>query len=137
MEQHGILDPLDEVNLFALHYVFIPRINKSLHIFQEGWNNHSIRTAHHDLLRQLFVLGCLHLQMSGLTAMDLFDVVDQSYGIDEEELSPAEDESVAIPESRFHVPISELVQLQQEINPLAESENYGIEIYESVLNKDT
>ena len=30
MAADGILDPLDEVHLFSLHHVYIPRINKSL-----------------------------------------------------------------------------------------------------------
>ena len=32
MEQCGILDPSNEVHLFALHYVYVPRINCNLHI---------------------------------------------------------------------------------------------------------
>ena len=78
MEQHGILDPLNELHIFALHYVFLPRINNSLKVFQNGWNDHSIRTAHHHSPKQLFVSGCLQLQMAGLTAMDLFDNVEES-----------------------------------------------------------
>ena len=33
MEADGILDPLDEVHLFSLHHVYMPRINKSLFEF--------------------------------------------------------------------------------------------------------
>ena len=136
MEHHGILDPLNEVHIFALHYVYIPRINHALRVFKEGWNEHSIRTANYHSPKQLFVSGCLRLQMSGLTAMDLFDVVEGSYGIDEEETSPdaEQEERVAIPPSRFHIPASDLTDLQQEIDPLTQSENYGIELYESVLD---
>ena len=47
---------------------------------------------------------------------------------------PPRTHGVSIPESRFHVPATDLVDLQQEVNPLAESKNYGIELYESVLN---
>ena len=61
MEQHGMLGPLNEAHPFALHYVYLPRINHALRIFQEGWNDHSIRTAHHHSPRQLFVTGCLSL----------------------------------------------------------------------------
>ena len=33
MEQNDLLNPLDELHLWALHYVFIPRINQSLQEF--------------------------------------------------------------------------------------------------------
>ena len=35
MEAEGILDHLNEVDLYCLHYVFIPRINDSLKSFRE------------------------------------------------------------------------------------------------------
>ena len=33
MEDMGLLDPLSEVHLFALHFVYIPRVNKALQHF--------------------------------------------------------------------------------------------------------
>jgi len=45
MERQLLLDPENEVHLFALHYVFIPRINNALTLFTDQWNKHSIRTA--------------------------------------------------------------------------------------------
>ena len=39
MEDLGILNPVNEADLFALHYVFIPRINNHLHQFKEAWNH--------------------------------------------------------------------------------------------------
>ena len=44
MEDLGILNPVTEADLFALHYVFIPRINNHLHQFKEAWNRHPLRT---------------------------------------------------------------------------------------------
>ena len=40
MESEGYLDPISEKDLFALHYVFLPRIQRSLATFRERWNNH-------------------------------------------------------------------------------------------------
>ncbi len=54
MEEQGILDPLNETHLWALHYVYVARINKALTEFVAAWNNHSIRTAHHHSPQQLF-----------------------------------------------------------------------------------
>ena len=135
MEQQGILDPLNEVQLFALQYVYLPRINRALKTFEEGWNDHGIRTAQHHSPRQLFVQGCMQLQHSGLTAMDIFEQVDDSYGIDTDEITPSLPESeVTIPELRISIPLADLSDLQLQFDPLSRSDNYGIEIYEDVLS---
>ena len=50
-------------DLYALHYVFLPCINLSLSKFQEGWNNHGIRTEQHVTPNQLFTYRALQLQI--------------------------------------------------------------------------
>ena len=40
------LDPLNDIDLFCLHHIFIPRINENLRSFTHGWNNHRISTEH-------------------------------------------------------------------------------------------
>ena len=40
LEHCGLLDPVSDNNLFALHYVFLPRINRSLDAFRDGWNTY-------------------------------------------------------------------------------------------------
>ena len=47
LEREGILDPLKEIDLYCLHYVYMPRICKSLSQFQETWNNHTLSTEGH------------------------------------------------------------------------------------------
>ena len=37
LEQQGALDPLNEVHLYALHYVYVARLNHALKVFQDGW----------------------------------------------------------------------------------------------------
>lgn len=44
LESEGILDPLNEIDLFCLHYCFHQRINKCLESFQEAWNHHTLST---------------------------------------------------------------------------------------------
>lgn len=44
MEAMDILDPVNEVDLFVLHCIYLPRINKSLKEFSRAWNLHPIRT---------------------------------------------------------------------------------------------
>ena len=62
LEQHDLLSHLNEHHLWALHYVFIPRINRGLKDFVNGWNNHPVSTASHKSPQQLFTAGCLLLQ---------------------------------------------------------------------------
>ena len=40
LEEMDLLDPLNNVHLWALHYVYLRRINRSLDEFVLSWNNH-------------------------------------------------------------------------------------------------
>ena len=134
LEQQGLLDALNEVHLFALDYVYIPRINKALQCFQDGWNHHGIRTAGHSSPQQLFVQGALRLRSSGLVALDFFDNVDSDYGVSvDTPLSSEEVQSVSVPESTITLQVGELSRLHSDINPLQESDNYGIDLYLSAI----
>ena len=44
MEAQQILDPENELHLFVLHCVFLPRINRSLQSFSSAWNRHPLCT---------------------------------------------------------------------------------------------
>ena len=57
MEDSGILNVDDETHIFCLHFVFLPRINKSINQFKEMWNNHPIRTAGNFSPMQLWMTG--------------------------------------------------------------------------------
>ena len=57
LEHYEILDPINDAHLYALHYVYISRINNSLQQFIEAWNSHGIRTVHGQTPDQLFVSG--------------------------------------------------------------------------------
>ena len=57
MEDSGILNVDDETHIFCLHFVFLPRINKSINQFKEMWNNHPICTAGNFSPIQLWMTG--------------------------------------------------------------------------------
>ena len=59
MEECGILDPDNEIHLFALQFTFLPRINKSLETFTYGFNNTPLSTEHFQSPVQLWVRGML------------------------------------------------------------------------------
>ena len=46
LESIEMLDPNNEIDLYVLHYVFMPRLNKSLDIFVMQWNNHPLSGEH-------------------------------------------------------------------------------------------
>ena len=134
MEEQRILDSENEIHIYALHYIYIPRINNALSAFMTGWNNHSIRTEHGQSPLQLFVAGALRLRMSGVPALDFFENVhDEHYGIEEEGLAGDNENAVIIPESRFQLTDEQLHQLQRHVDPLTESQNHGIELYEATI----
>ena len=60
MEDEGILDPENEIDLFALHCVYLPEINEQLVQFKEGWNSHRVRTAGNKTPLQLWMTGLCH-----------------------------------------------------------------------------
>ena len=134
LETQSLLDPLNEVHLFALSYIYLPRINRALNVFTEGWNHHRIRTAHNRSPHQLFVSGMLQLHSSGNTASDLFSAVDNSYGIDfSDDISLSEENSVVVPQSQLAIPDAIIQNLRDQIDPLGNSDNYGIELYEQTI----
>ena len=83
LEECNLLNPLNDRHIFALHYVYLPRINNALKSFKEAWDNHGIRTESNLSLCQRFVGGSLQLRQSGLAALDFFDHVSDDYGVDE------------------------------------------------------
>ena len=83
MEDDGILDPLNDVHLFCLHLVYIPRINHALREFVNQYNDHPIRTAHNHTPRQLFVLGTHITPIEAETVGDVL-IPDDHYGVDED-----------------------------------------------------
>ncbi len=133
MEHHDLLNPLNEQHLYALHYVFIPRINRALSDFRQGWNHHPLRTSNHKSPHQLFTAGALLLQHSQLQAMDLFEPVDELYGIDVNGPVPTIDESIVVPEVNINLSENSLFYLERTINPLRHSDEYGVDIYSEVL----
>ena len=132
MEHHGLLDPLNEYHLWALHYVFVPRINHCLKEFVRSWNNHPIRTAGHKSPQQLFTAGSLLLQNSQLAALDFFHAVDETYGIDLDGPVPLS-EGVSVPQTSFTFSADDILSLQQSVDPCGITDNYGIDLYEQTL----
>ena len=57
MEDYGILDPDDEVDLWCLHFVFMREINDCPSRWVEAWIRHPLRTEHNRSPLQLWIRG--------------------------------------------------------------------------------
>ena len=118
LEQTGALNCENEADIFALHYIFIPRINNSLKLFQEGWNLHPLSTENNKSPRQLY-----HSYSQGSSLFD--ETIDPSiYGREEEESELLDDDidddadAVVIPTTQLALSQDSLRQLHATINPL-------------------
>ena len=132
LEQQDLLNPLNDLNLWALHYIFLPRINRCLVEFIHSWNNHPIRTACHKTPQQLFTAGSLVLQTSNVDAFDYAEAVDSNYGLDPD-ITVIPNEAVVVPENPIKFSESDIQALKIAIDPLGVSDNHGIDIYEQTL----
>ena len=57
LEDVDLLDPDNTIDLYVLHYVFLPVIQKQVDTFREAWACHSLRTERNRSPRQLWMLG--------------------------------------------------------------------------------
>lgn len=136
LEENGYLDISNEIHLFCLHFVFLPRINRHLDLFQEGYDNHPLRTESNMTPVQLWVYGLNHLHNTSTP-----DALGQSsinaYGIDFEGPLPSARyngetwREVAVEVPQILRPLSEeqFDHLSSVINPLTTSSCYGIDLY--------
>ena len=60
LEDSSLLDSNSEFGLFALCYIYLPRINASLEQFVEQCNFHGIRTARYQFPMALWHAGIMH-----------------------------------------------------------------------------
>ena len=74
------------------------------------------------------------LQQSGLAALDFFEEVDENYGIEEAGL-PNNDCSETVNVSPVKFQLSEVYfrHLTATVKPLANNDNFGIDIFQQVM----
>ena len=103
LEHCGMLNPLNERDPFALHYVYLPRINESITTFADSWNHHGLRTAHNDSPLQLYTTGYLQLIHMDVPALDFLQDVNDEYSLSEGGMPQGnhDDSEVVVPETSF------------------------------------
>ena len=139
MEARHILDPTCECDMLALHYVFLPRVQRLLDRFTQRFNFHSVSTERNRTPRQLWASGCLrNFNSPNAGIRDVLDT-DNSipedmdmYGHDPDAPLPdpqEDEEGVVIANIDFELLEEANAALTQNFTPLMEDNNYGIEIY--------
>jgi hypothetical protein len=144
-ERDNILNPNSEEQMFALQYVFLPRISLSLLNFKMQWNHHKVRTEKGSPV-QLFVQRSLELQGSAHTAIrEIFnrEHVDEDV-INEDSHSESGDEDnrqvtiVNVPETLKPLGDEQIIELQTIVNPNVNinlsDKAQGLEQYFKVLD---
>jgi hypothetical protein len=131
LEDTGVLDIENDTDLFCLHFVFIPRINRALQYFKEAWNSHALSTENNWSPTQLFVAFSRDNPL-------FEDSVDaQTYGVDfdeDDEQFVDDNQAVIIPPISSPLTSLTLLRLQLSINPLQYSDCYGADLYLQTVN---
>jgi hypothetical protein len=130
LESCGQLDVESDVDLFCLHYVYVPRINHSLNEFAVAYNNHGLRTQQCWTPLQMWTNGMIHRDCTAECAIDNYQI----FGIDPEApLSDDNDQSsVEVPQTQVPLTDQQMEALLMHIHPLAQSDEHGVDIYLSV-----
>ena len=133
MEEDGFLDCLNEEHLFALHYIFIPRIQKSLDEFKRQWNGHPVSTAESLSPEQLFIRGtmsnCSRNILEGINESDEFEALGSEIDLDGDVSFAVNDDDydVSVPQIAVSEELS--IVLHENINPLSDDGYYGVNLF--------
>lgn len=131
MENDEILDPDNEMHLFSLHFIFVPRVNRLLEEFKSSWNNHPLRTERNMTPIQLWTKGFFVFE----NLLTETSSIDEEYGIDgngpEPELQT--NNNVQVPEIENPLSEAELQYITDNIDPLENDENHGITLYNNLI----
>lgn len=119
MEEHGILDPDNEVDLWCLHFIFMKEINNALSRWVEGWIRHPLRTEHNHSPLQLWVRG---MRWEHITVPQPDETNWDFYGIDWTGPVPADSETtttiVEVPDTNFLVTEEMRYQLNERLTEI-------------------
>lgn len=126
LESDGFLDPLNEVDLYCLHFVFLPRIQRCVTEFRESWNHHTLSSEGNMTPYQLFYEGMNHIVTNNDYSLE--SNVGSNVDID------TSGEHVTVPRMKF-VPCASLLQDLSSINQLQSSPDNGTGLYNNVIQK--
>ncbi len=125
MEHYEILDSTSEVHLWALHFVYLGRIQRSAREFCQQWNHHTLSSQTMTPLAMWHTGMFLELNPEFLTQGETED-----YGIDYDgPVVQEENEQIVVPDSNLRLNPDNVTRLQAACNPLTDDGNHGIDHY--------
>ena len=124
MEATEILDPVCKVDLFVLHCVFLPQINKALTEFSRAWNLHFVRTARKWSPHQILLNSMIQEE-------DISDTVcSDNYRIDPEAPIAKEDaDTVVIPKTLSPLSEDDLQDFLSTVDTEMPFDDLGVQHY--------
>ena len=137
LENDGALNIENKTDLFALHYIFVPRINESLCAFQEAWNNHSLSTENHLTPIQLYTA---YSQGSSLFDEEIdHDGEPNSVNSDDDgdvnSYDVEDSDTIIVPQVRIPLSEGSLEDLAATVNPLQQVNDFGKQLYIETVHK--
>ena len=147
MKNQGLINQENRLYRMALHFLYRPRIQRSLDDFALTWNYHKIDTERNRTPRQLFIDAAF--SASGIAGDDP-DMVDMEYGMEEgnawddvdtvDEMSDVDEEDTISQVDAVELDDvlgdgSDIVNmLSLEINPLEEDNQDGVLWYRHAVH---
>ncbi|XP_076867025.1 uncharacterized protein LOC143518427 [Brachyhypopomus gauderio] len=124
LEEEGLLDLSSLIHLFCCHYIFLPRLQASLEVFREGWDNHALRTEHNLTPNQLWEVGQMQSPIANPEVMNIphIDWEDSGY-------VNSSDTGVNLPQLDCPLTPQQMEQLREYIDPLHPSESNGMDLF--------
>lgn len=129
LEHQQHLNPDNDADIFALHYIFLPRINRALDQFSQAWNNHRLSTENNLTPLQLYTAHSIRSELFNTS------VQTRVTSTESDEESDANTESVHVPSC--HIPLSDLSiqELTDSIDPLQDCNDFGYQLYLDTVQK--
>lgn len=130
LESEGILDPLNEVDIFSLHFTFLPRLNRSLSEFQASWNLHAMSTEGNMSPYQLFFEGINYMGVDPSQTINPSQNTNVDVGLGDLPIP----NRVEVPSNVFLPCDNLLSQLQRSFQPLTSSTDFGRSVYRQIVH---
>ena len=135
LDERELLDPNDEIDLYALHYIYIPRLNNTIDQFVMQWNNHPLsREGGYSPLQKWTEGFYQYAQSDYMTVREFLDPrsVDHHYGIDDNAPHPElqTENHIEVPRSTIQLTEREFSTVLNDVHPLSDDGEHGISLYE-------
>ena len=136
LEQAGCLDPGNPMDLFALHYTYLPWIQHQLDIFYGVWSHHKMRTAGNKSPFQLWIQGILSTPdqdaAQGINYANTADQVLEEMGLQSSSIASVSEVAVEVEDPPVPINNDQLLVLKSALDPFNYSVHECDEVYVAV-----